>query len=272
MNGLVTLPRATDESVFGGKAAQLAAVAAAALPVPSGLAVSWSLAGAIADGDPEAAAELAAAVLPGDVLAVRSSGVGEDSEAASFAGQHLTLLGVAPGGVVDAVALVARSVRDARALAYRGRLGVAGPPRAGVVIQEMVNATVAGVLFRPHPLTGADEIVIEASWGLGEAVVNGLVTPDRFRVTPAGAVLERRPGVKDVEVALAPAGGTEQRTVAGGRVTDLCLEDRALARLRRLALDCQAVFSGPQDLEWAFADDRLWLLQRRAALRSRDSV
>jgi pyruvate,water dikinase len=272
VNGVVTLPKATDESLFGGKAAQLAAVAAAALPVPSGLAVSWSLAGAIADDDPEATAELAAVSLPGDLLAVRSSGVGEDSEAASFAGQHLTLLGVTPRGVAGAVARVARSVRDARALAYRGRLGVAGPPRAGVVIQEMVDATVAGVLFRPHPLTGADEIVIEASWGLGEAVVNGLVTPDRFRVSPAGAVLERRPGVKDVEVVLAPAGGTAQGTVAGERTTDLCLEDRALERLRRLAIDCQAVFSGPADLEWAFAGDRLWLLQRRAARRARDSV
>lgn len=272
MNGVVTLPEATDASRFGGKAVHLAAAAAAGLPVPGGLAVSWQLAGAIADGDPEATAELAGAALPGDLLAVRSSGVGEDSEAASFAGQHLTLLGVAPGGVADAVALVARSVGHARALAYRGRLGVAGPPHAGVVIQEAMGADVAGVLFRPHPLTGADETVIEASWGLGEAVVSGLVTPDRFRVSAAGEVLERRPGVKDVEIVLAPGGGTRQRAVTGERVTVLCLEDRALARLRRLAVDCQAVFSGPQDLEWAFAGDRLWLLQHRAALRSRDSV
>lgn len=267
MNGLVALCDAADESMFGGKAAQLARATAVGLPVPQGLAVPWPIADAIASGDPDATALLAAAALPGDPLAVRSSAVGEDSEATSFAGQHLTLLGVRPSRLAGAVREVSQSVRRKHALAYRRQLGVTGPVRAGVVIQRMVNASVAGVLFRPHPLTGVDEIVIECAWGLGEAVVGGLVTPDLFRLSPAGELLDRRAGVKDLEVVLAPGGGTARRQVAGDRVVELCLDERGLAGLHRLAVLCQAAFGGTQDLEWAFAGERLWLLQRRPALK-----
>ncbi len=265
MSTVVRLHEAADESMFGGKAAQLALAAAAALPVPDGIAVPWPVADAIAAGDRDAAALLAAAAPPGGPLAVRSSAVGEDSEAVSFAGQHLTLLGVPAVGLADAVALVSRSVRDERALAYRRRLDVVGAHRAGVVVQRMVAASVGGVLFWPHPLTGADEIVIESSWGLGESVVSGLVTPDRFRLSPAGEALERHAGVKDVEVVLLPGGGTARKTVTGERVAELCLDEPRLAGLHRLAAACQARFGGAQDLEWAFAGDRLWLLQRRPA-------
>jgi pyruvate,water dikinase len=250
--------------MFGGKAAQLALAAAAAIPVPPGVAVPWPLADAIGAGDPEGMALLAAAPLPSGLLAVRSSAVGEDSEAASFAGQHLTLLGVAAADLAGAVAAVSRSVQQERALAYRRGLGLEGSVRAGVVIQRMVDAAVAGVLFRPHPVTGADEIVIEGSWGLGASVVDGIVTPDRFRLSPAGEVLAQQTGVKDVEVVLAP-GGTARRAVTGKRVTEPCLDAPRLARLHELAAACQAVFGGAQDLEWAFADDGLWLLQRRYA-------
>ncbi|HWC87137.1 MAG TPA: PEP/pyruvate-binding domain-containing protein [Solirubrobacteraceae bacterium] len=265
MNGVLALSEAGDESLFGGKAARLARAAAAGLRVPPGVAVPWPLAAALADGDEQARATLAAANLPAGPLAVRSSGVGEDSDAASFAGQHLTLLGVGRPDLPDAVTRVWRSALEERALAYRERLGMAGIPRSGVVIQEMVDATVAGVLFRPHPVTGADEIVIEAAWGLGEAVVSGFVTPDRFRLSPAGNVLAREPGFKDLEVALVPEGGTVRRGITGDRVRALCLDERALRALQRLAAACHTVFAGPQDLEWALAGDRLWLLQHRAA-------
>lgn len=266
MTGPVALRDAGDESMFGGKAAHLALAAAAALPVPDGIALPWPLAEAIAGGDPDVTSLLAAAAPRRVLLAVRSSAVGEDSELASFAGQHLTLLGVTAARLVDAVARVSRSVHDERALAYRRQLGMIGAPRAGVVVQTMVSASVGGVLFRPHPLTGADEIVIEGSWGLGESVVDGLVTPDRFRLSPAGDVLERHAGAKDVEVVLAPGGGTGRRAITGDRVVELCLDDSRLAALHRLAVACQARFGGgAQDLEWAFAGERLWLLQWRPA-------
>ena len=94
-----------------------------------------------------------------------------------------------------------------------------------MVVQQLVDADCAGVLFTRNPLDGADELVIEAAWGLGEAVVAGLVTPDRFRVARDGTVLERVAGAKDLAVTLAPDGGTEEVAISGERVRALCLGD-----------------------------------------------
>jgi pyruvate,water dikinase len=259
----VPLIEAGDARTFGGKAAHLALAAGASLPVPEGVALPWRLVDAVAARDPEATALLAAAAPLGDSLAVRSSAVGEDSGRASFAGQHLSLLGVRAVGLAAAVEAVWRSVREEPARAYRGSLGVAGDLRAGIVVQSMVRADVAGVLFCPNPLTGADEVVIEAAWGLGEAVVSGLVIPDLVRLSTAGNVLERRRGVKDVEVVAVAGGGTANRSISGPRVLAPCLDARQLAGLHRLAIACERAFGGSQDLEWAFAGPRLWLLQRR---------
>jgi pyruvate,water dikinase len=196
--------------------------------------------------------------------AARSSAVGEDSAVASFAGQHLTCLNVcSPGALVEAVRAIFASARSESALAYRRRLGVEDEPRIGVVVQELVLADRAGVLFSRNPVTGAEEIVIEASWGLGEAVVAGLVTPDRFRLNPDGAVLERAIGMKDVAVRAAPDGGTWETPVAASLSRASCLDDSDLERLWQLAARCEEVFGAGQDLEWAFAGDRLHLLQRR---------
>lgn len=118
--------------------------------------------------------------LPGP-LAVRSSWVGEDSAAATFAGQHLARLNVRSlDELVEAVAAVWRSGCSESALAYRRKLGLEDAPRMGVVVQRQLDPDVSGVLFTGHPVTGADERVIEATWGLGEAVVHGLVTPTSF--------------------------------------------------------------------------------------------
>jgi pyruvate,water dikinase len=104
---------------------------------------------------------------------------------------------------------------------------------------------------------------VEAAWGLGEAVVAGLVTPDRFRLTRDGTVLERVAGEKDLSVTLGPRGGTQEVAVPVERVRALCLDDRALAALARLAEQCESVFAGARDLEWAFAGESLHLLQCR---------
>jgi pyruvate, water dikinase len=132
-----------------------------------------------------------------------------------------------------------------------------------VVVQELVDADCAGVLFSRNPINGSDELVIEAAWGLGEAVVAGLVTPDRFRLRRDGAVVERIEGVKDVAVRIDPDGGTRQTEVRAEAARALCLDDAQLTALHALAQRCEEVFGGSQDLEWAFAGDRLYLLQRR---------
>jgi pyruvate, water dikinase len=132
-----------------------------------------------------------------------------------------------------------------------------------VVVQELVDADTAGVLFSRNPITGSDELVIEAAWGLGESVVAGLVNPDRFRLTRDGAVVERIAGFKDVAVRIDPEGGTRESEVPDRLARMLCLDDRQLAALHALTLRCDEVFGGSHDLEWAFAGERLYLLQRR---------
>ncbi|MBT2545838.1 hypothetical protein J7E99_35520 [Streptomyces sp. ISL-44] len=105
--------------------------------------------------------------------------------------------------------------------------------------------------------------MIEASWGLGEAVVSGLVVPDHYRVRRDGRVIERTAGMKDLAVEPAPAGGTSQVPVPADRIHRLCLDDTRLESLRELTARCEQVFGGTQELEWAFVADRLRLLQRR---------
>jgi pyruvate,water dikinase len=134
----------------------------------------------------------------------------------------------------------------------------------GVVVQELVEADTAGVLFTRNPVSGADELVIEASWGLGEAVVAGLVTPDRFRLARDGSVVDRAAGLKDVALRTDPAGGTRETEVPAELARTLCLDDPQLASLHSLAMRCDEVFGGSHDVEWAFAAARLYLLQRRA--------
>ena len=132
-------------------------------------------------------------------LAVRSSAVGEDSAGASFAGQHITVLNVPSAGDVEAaVREVWWSANSDSAITYRKRLGVFARPSVGVVVQSLLQPDTAGVMFTRNPITGADERMIEASWGLGEAVVSGRVIPDSFRVARSGEVLERRAGSQEV--------------------------------------------------------------------------
>jgi pyruvate,water dikinase len=196
---------------------------------------------------------------------VRSSAVGEDSRDASFAGAHLTVLGLVGGNaVVDAVRAVRFSALDAGALAYRGRLAVTGEIRMGVVVQEMVDADVAGVLFTHNPVTGADELVIEAGWGLGEAVVSGLITPDHVRADLDGRVLERVIGEKDVAIRLTCDGTTEETAVPPDLANTPCLRDEDVQQLHRLVRACNDVYGDTgHDIEFAFAGGTLYLLQRR---------
>jgi pyruvate,water dikinase len=270
MSAPLPLAEVRDEAEHGGKAASLGAALRAGLPVPGGFALSHALVDAIAQGVDHAIAALRGLLeRTGAPVAVRSSAVGEDGAGASFAGQHATVLGVATAdALVAAVRRVRASAHDEAALAYRRRLGIAGPPRMGVVVQQIVDADAAGVMFTRCPVSGADERVVEGAWGLGESVVAGLVTPDRWRVARDGRVLERAAGEKDVAIRLAPGGGTREVQVDPERAVALCLDDARIAALHELALRCERHEPGPHDIEWAFVGPRLYLLQRRAVTRT----
>jgi pyruvate,water dikinase len=210
-------------------------------------------------------AALEAVCAGGALRAVRSSAIGEDSGTASFAGAHLTVLGVCgSAAVVDAVRRVHASGRTAGARAYRNRLGLDDGPRMAVVVQELVDADVAGVLFTRNPVSGAAERVIEASWGLGEAVVAGMVIPDLYRLDSTGRLLERRLGEKDLAVRRGLSNGTEEVPIAAARAVAPCLGSAELDALHGLASACERVYgSDGHDIEFAFRDGAVFLLQRR---------
>jgi pyruvate,water dikinase len=209
--------------------------------------------------------------LGGDAfVAVRSSGTAEDTAEASYAGLHDTYLDVrGEEAVLDAVRSCWASLWTARATGYRHRNAVdhLSVPIA-VVVQSMVAADVAGVLFTGNPLTTAtDEMVVNASWGLGESVVGGTITPDEFTLDGGTLeVIDSRIGTKATEIVRAPDGLPGTITVATDpeRAVSRCLSDDQLVELGRLGRRVQSHYDElPQDIEWAINAGELYLLQAR---------
>jgi phosphoenolpyruvate synthase/pyruvate phosphate dikinase len=263
---VVPFSKARETSLFGSKAVGLGDAIRQGLPVPPGVALSGDLVEAIASGDEKAIEKVMKAVADLSApFAVRSSAVDEDGAAASFAGQHLTVLNVhSTADVPAAVREVWWSANSDSAITYRQRVGLFTRPSVGVVVQTLLNPDAAGVMFTEHPVTGADERLIEASWGLGEAVVAGLVIPDHFRLDRSGRVLERKAGRKRIAIRSLPNGGTFEQPVPPAQVNQICLDDIKLAKLGELALRCEKVYGPRRDIEWAFQEGTLYLLQCRA--------
>jgi pyruvate,water dikinase len=247
--------RAADEPLFGGKSASLGELIAAGIPVPPGFAASTA-------ADVEEIAD-AYRALGEPAVAVRSSAIGEDSAETTFAGLQDTFLWV------RGVEQVRAAVRDCRAsldnpeaVSYRERMGVEGTPAMGVTVQVMVDAAVSGVLFTCNPVSGdPSTVAVNASWGLGVAVVGGEVTPDEYRVSKVtGEVLHRTIGPKLVEYL---AGG-ERSDVPAERQDVACLDDARLGELVELARRVERHFGAHQDVEWAIdGEGRLHVLQSR---------
>jgi pyruvate,water dikinase len=274
VTGIVPLIGAEEEARYGAKAVGLGEALRAGLPVPPGVALPGPEVDAIAAGEPAVTAALRNAVRPLPMpVAVRSSAVGEDSAGASFAGQHLTVLNVRSVDEVEqAVREVWWSANSDSAITYRKRLGVFERPSVGVVVQSLLAPDTAGVMFTRNPISGADERLIEANWGLGEAVVAGRVIPDSFRVARGGAVLERTPGFKKIAIRSHPDGGTFDEKIPVDQRETLCLNDEQLQALSALADACERAYGPGRDIEWAFADGQLYLLQCRAITTAAGSV
>ena len=270
MREVVPLEKARDDSVFGSKAVGLGEAARGGLPLPPGVALSGSIVEAVASGEGKAIKKVAKCVRPLPTpLAVRSSAVDEDGAEASFAGQHLTLLNVP--SVEDLSAAIREiwwSANSDSAITYRQRVGLFTRPSVGVVIQSLLDPEIAGVMFTQNPINGADERMIEASWGLGEAVVAARVIPDNYRVDRSGEVLARTPGVKKIAIRTLRDGGTFEEELAPELVEQPCLDDGQLEKLNRLAIRCEQVYGPGRDIEWAIAGGELYLLQCRAVTRA----
>jgi pyruvate,water dikinase len=294
--------RCTDVQATGGKGASLARLAAMGLPVPPGFVVccdtleqaladrAGELRAAIADAADEAqlagcaaraqeivrGAELPReleldlraryAELGDDVaVAVRSSAASEDGDAASFAGQQETYLNVRGGDDV-----VART-RDCwasffteRALFYRARKGSLDDLGMAVVVQVMIAADVAGVMFTVDPVHGRkDRILVEAVLGLGEGVVSGEITPDHYLLKRDGRVARQTIATQPFMICGVPGGGTEERALTPAEGGRRKLDDEALAQLAAIGRGLQERLGAPQDVEWAISGGELYVLQAR---------
>jgi pyruvate,water dikinase len=198
-------------------------------------------------------------------VAVRSSACAEDGESASFAGQQETFLNVIGSeNVLDGLVRCWASFFTERALFYRLNKGSLTDLRMAVVVQQQIAADKSGVIFTTDPIRQrTDQMVIEAGYGLGEALVSGLITPDNYVARRDGRLKKARLGRQDQMTVRVAGGGTTtvrlDDEIAGSQVLD---EDE-ISRLVEVGLQLEAAFGSPQDIEWAFEADRLYVLQSR---------
>ncbi|UJP09469.1 phosphoenolpyruvate synthase [Microbacterium sp. KUDC0406] len=293
---------AADIPIAGGKGANLGELVRAGFPVPDGFVVTTAAYDAFVAGDgldtalgglaedsegdlaeadvaADAAALFAASDLPTGIaeqvtaaytalgegpVAVRSSATAEDLPGASFAGQQDTYLNVdGAAAVLDAVRRCWASLWNARAIAYRSRVGHDAEDglSIAVVVQRLVPAEVAGVMFTANPGNGRrDETVITASWGLGESVVGGLVEPDEYTVR--GDDVARRIATKKV-MTVRVDGGSQQSKTPASQTDAATLDDDQARALAAIGGGIQAHFGSPQDIEWALADGEFRIVQAR---------
>ncbi|AWE42251.1 PEP/pyruvate-binding domain-containing protein [Actinobaculum sp. 313] len=288
----------------GGKALHLAECARAGFPVPRGFCITTrayretlgSSTAQIREDAAKGRASLARnrileSVIPPTVqtaictayrllgsppVAVRSSATAEDLAEASFAGQQETFLGViGESAVLYAVRRCWTSLWSDRAVAYRKTQGIPDDALAlAVVVQTMVPADTAGVLFTRNPVTGSeDTMLVNSSYGLGESVVTGLVTPDTFTLArrPPG-VLTREIGRKETRIDASPGSPPTTRTVPEQDRGRQSITDKQLMRLLGLGEQVEAYYGCGQDIEWAFCGEELYLLQTRPITTVTDAV
>jgi rifampicin phosphotransferase len=204
-----------------------------------------------------------AACCPGSTFAVRSSSPEEELAAASFAGGYETRLGVALDTLEPAIRACFASWLDARLLAYKREHGLElWSPRIAVIVQRQVDSAFAGAGFSIDPTTNDyDEAVIDASWGLGNAVVEGRVSPDHFVVDKrSGALVDQTLGNKQVSTWSATQGGTVERA---HRPTERTLSDAQLREMTSALSPIEELYGVPVDVEWAYEAQELHLLQAR---------
>lgn len=299
MRYVVEFADASDRAVVGGKGFGLHRLAGWDLNVPPGFVVASSsyeealglLGIDVADPDLDAenvAAQFLAANVPdalvdevagslerleqehghGLHVSCRSSATAEDSAAASFAGQFATVLGVSGAdGVIDGLRRCWSSAWSTEAVSYRQSNGIShGEVSMAVVVQKMVNASSAGVVFSVNPVTGdAGEVMINSNWGLGESVVSGLVTPDTFLVSKTDRTVTVREisQAKSVAHVMTPDGSVEEKPVGPLEAISPSLTDEQVVEVASLAIAIEEKAGSPQDVEWAYEADVLYVLQTR---------
>jgi len=274
MNNLLWLgdPKSFDVALVGGKAANLSRLARMYHRVPDGFSLPVTV---MDEAHPlDLRNEITAAIsdlmachrLPDFIAAVRSSAVDEDGATASFAGQHETYLNiVGADAIIQAVTRCWESARSERALEYRRQQGLSVERlQLAVLVQQLVPADVSAVVFSANPITGSRaEIVINASWGLGESIVGGTVTPDTFIVRKSDLAITSRTIADKQHMTVSVPDGTREVDVPRFLRAQASLNDEQPIEMAQLALTLDATMSCPVDIECAYAGGELYLLQCR---------
>ena len=265
-------PKSFDAAVVGGKAANLSRLAGMHHRVPDGFCLPVALMDEahhhdLQDEISRAIADLMAChSLPDFIAAVRSSAVDEDGATASFAGQHETYLNIVGAeGIIQAIMRCWESARSEHALDYRRQQGLSlERPQLAVLVQQLIPADVSAVIFSANPVTGSgDEIMINASWGLGESIVGGTVTPDSFIVRKSDLAVTDRVIADKQHMTVTASGGTREVDVPRSVREESCLNDEQVVEMTELALTLEATMGYPVDVEAAYAGEELYLLQCR---------
>ena len=265
-------PQSFDTALVGGKAANLSRLARLYHRVPDGFCLPVNLMDHahpldLRDEIERAIAGLMAChSLPDFVAAVRSSAVDEDGAVASFAGQHESYLNIAGAEeIVHAIGLCWESARSERALEYRRRQGLSLERiRLAVLVQQLVSADVSAIAFSANPVTGdRDEVLINASWGLGESIVGGTVTPDTFVVRKSVLAVASQSIAEKGRMTVSVPGGTREVHVPRFLQNEASLSEEQLIEVAQLALSLEATMGYPVDIECAYAGGELYLLQCR---------
>ncbi|XP_067001276.2 rifampicin phosphotransferase [Anabrus simplex] len=202
-------------------------------------------------------------------IAVRSSGVGEDSEDLSAAGQNATFLGLqGEAAILEAIQKCWGSLFTYQSVEYRRQHGQVIQGGMGVVVQVMVPAQCAGVLFTRHPVTGApDKMLITANYGLGESVVSAQVEPDTITLAREWQgtlkVVDTTCGSKAHKVEMSGTGGVFTQTLEQDKTSQICISTEEQLELGQIGLMLETMFGGPRDIEWAISEGKIYLLQAR---------
>lgn len=201
---------------------------------------------------------------PSTRWAVRSSGTVEDLAEASFAGQYDTFLDVPRDKVLSRIRDCWASLSSPHAASYAQERGLSlQDTLMGVIVQTLVAADVAGVSFSRHPVTGDDSVVINAAYGLGEAVVSGVVTPDSFEVNKATKGIVSYLGFKESQIRLAKAGGTELIETPPEQQDVYCIGPDQVLEISAITERLETLVGYPVDVEWALQAGTLYCLQMR---------
>ena len=252
-----------ERSLAGGKAASLGELIKEGVNIPAGFLITTEAYGNMND---ELAAEILAHFdeLGSERVAVRLSAIAEDALTASWAGQLETSLNVNRDGVLKAVTNCWRSVNSEHARSYADQNNVpTSERRVAAIIQEMVEAEIAGVVFTANPVTNnISQCIIEAIYGLGELLVQGAVTPETFIIDKeSGKVVDHTPHRQRIMLVFRDGGNIEE-PVATAQDTRI-LNNSQLKKLLKQARLIEKLFGQPQDIEWAFLEEELFVLQSR---------